>query len=129
MKSKESIHKLKNQPLDETKPGLGQYYCISCARYFESVSAKNTHMKGRLHKRRVKELKEGPYTQEEANFAAGHNVQKFLKMKEDRTLHVKSESVATELDSKPEPQADAETQEEQKSETVEASETAMEVEE
>ena len=101
MKSKESIHKLNNQDLDETKPGLGQYYCISCARYFESVHARNTHMKSRLHKRRVKELKEGPYTQEEADFAAGRNVQKYLKMKEDRNKHVQSDPVKAELDSKP----------------------------
>lgn len=82
-------------------------------------------MKGRLHKRRVKELKEGPYTQEEVHFAADHNAQKFLKLKEDRTQDVNSESVATELDSKPESQSEAETQE-PKPETAEA-ETAMEV--
>lgn len=102
MKSSKSIESLKNQPLDETKPGLGQYYCIPCARYFDSVSAKNTHMKGRFHKRQVKELKEGPYTQEEANFAAGHNVQKFLQKRKEREELVKSEEVLKVLDAKPE---------------------------
>lgn len=102
MKSGKSIESLKNQAFDETKPGLGQYYCIPCARYFDSVSAKNTHMKGRFHKRQVKELKEGPYTQEEANFAAGHNVQKFLQKKKEREELVKSEEVSKVLDAKPE---------------------------
>lgn len=99
MKNKESITKLNHQPLDETKPGLGQYYCINCAKYFDSVSAKNTHMKGRFHKRRVKELKEGPYTQEEANFAAGHNVKLYLQKKEERELHQKAEHVVQEVES------------------------------
>lgn len=113
MKSKKSIDQLKHQPLDETKPGLGQYYCISCARHFESVSAKNTHMKGRLHKRQVKELKEGPYTQEEANFAAGHNVKKFLEKKAERELLVNSEVVKSELDAKPTSTVSEDTQPEE----------------
>lgn len=97
MKSKELIERLKHQPLDETKPGLGQFYCITCSRYFDSVSAKNTHIKGRHHKRRIKELKEGPYTQEEAVFAAGHNVQLFLKKKEERKMHINSEIIQNEM--------------------------------
>ena len=30
----ENTEKLLNQPLDEYKPGLGQYYCVPCAKYF-----------------------------------------------------------------------------------------------
>jgi bud site selection protein 20 len=29
----ENTQKLNNQPVDEDKPGLGQFYCIPCARY------------------------------------------------------------------------------------------------
>lgn len=57
-------------------------------------------MKGRFHKRRVKELKEGPYTQEEANFAAGHNVKLYLKKKEEIDAHKKSEHVLGEIEPK-----------------------------
>ncbi|CAR25420.1 Bud site selection protein 20 [Lachancea thermotolerans] len=78
LRSQEQIQKLMNQPLDETKPGLGQHYCIHCAKYFETGVALKTHLKGKVHKRRVKELKGVPYTQEVADAASGLNVQKFL---------------------------------------------------
>ncbi|CCE62664.1 hypothetical protein TPHA_0D00200 [Tetrapisispora phaffii CBS 4417] len=76
--SKEKIHGLLNQPMDETKPGLGQHYCIHCAKYMETAIALKTHLKTKVHKRRVKELKEVPYTQEVANAAAGVDLNKFL---------------------------------------------------
>ncbi|ODV96476.1 hypothetical protein PACTADRAFT_23509, partial [Pachysolen tannophilus NRRL Y-2460] len=79
LSSKESIEKLKNQPLDETKPGLGQYYCIHCAKYFETNIALITHLKGKIHKRRAKELSERPYTQDESNAAASVDLLKFMK--------------------------------------------------
>lgn len=69
---------LMNQQLDETKPGLAQHYCIHCARYFETPVALRTHLRGKVHRRRVKELRGVPYTQEVADAAAGVNLQKFL---------------------------------------------------
>lgn len=78
LSTKESIQKLLNQPLDETKPGLGQHYCIHCAKYYETRIALKTHLKTKVHKRRVKELKSVPYTQEVADAAAGYNLNKFL---------------------------------------------------
>ncbi|KAL3229829.1 Bud site selection protein 20 [Nakaseomyces bracarensis] len=79
LKSQDKIASLLNQPLDETKPGLGQHYCIHCAKYFETGIALKTHLKGKIHRRRVKELKEIPYTQEVADAAAGYNLNKFLE--------------------------------------------------
>lgn len=76
--SKESITALKNQPLDETKPGLGQYYCIECAKYFENQEAQDRHTKGKLHKRRLRDLKQRPYTPLESEACAGYNLEKFL---------------------------------------------------
>ncbi|EMG46662.1 BUD20 Bud site selection protein 20 [Candida maltosa Xu316] len=73
-----SINKLKNQPLDESKPGLGQYYCIECAKYFEDQISLDRHSRSKVHKRRVKILKERPYTPLEAEAAAGVNMDKFL---------------------------------------------------
>ncbi|CAN3355924.1 bud site selection protein 20 [Diutina catenulata] len=76
--NKKTIHALKNQPLDEFKPGLGQYYCIECANYFENQVSLDRHNKGKPHKRRVKELKQRPYTPLEAEAAAGVNMEKFM---------------------------------------------------
>lgn len=79
LSSKESIIKLKNQPLDETKPGLGQYYCIECAKYYENQPSLDRHSKGKKHKRRVKDLNQRPYTNLEAEAATGVNMLKFME--------------------------------------------------
>lgn len=83
LSSQDKIQELLNQPLDETKPGLGQHYCIHCAKYFETAIALKTHLKGKVHKRRVKELKGVPYTQEVADAAAGVGLNKFLTRVEE----------------------------------------------
>jgi bud site selection protein 20 len=33
----ENKGKLENQNIDEDLPGLGQYYCIDCAKYFVNL--------------------------------------------------------------------------------------------
>lgn len=77
--SKESISKLKNQPLDETKPGMGQYYCIECAKYFERQTTLDIHRRGKVHKRRLKNLREMPFSSLESQAAAGYNVERFIE--------------------------------------------------
>ena len=79
LSSKESIMRLKNQPLDENKAGLGQYYCIECAKYFENQGALDRHTKGKVHKRRVRDLKQRPYTNLESEAATGVNMLKFME--------------------------------------------------
>ncbi|VEU21425.1 DEKNAAC102768 [Brettanomyces naardenensis] len=74
----ESIQRLKHQAYDEDKPGLGQYYCIHCAKHFQDNKALAQHLKSKLHKRRVKQLKVNPYTTLEAEAAAGLNLEKFV---------------------------------------------------
>lgn len=59
------------QEVDFDLPGLGQHYCVECARYFISERALKLHYKTKGHKYRLKELKEKPYSQEEAEAAAG----------------------------------------------------------
>ena len=66
-----NTHKLLNQELDESKPALGQIYCVACARYFMSLKALQAHQKTKEHKKRVKTTKEIPYSHEEANRAGG----------------------------------------------------------
>ncbi|KAI8891126.1 hypothetical protein K501DRAFT_289744 [Backusella circina FSU 941] len=62
---------MKNQEIDTDLPGLGQHYCVECARHFISDSAYSIHLRSKLHKRRVKKLQDEPYTQAEADAAAG----------------------------------------------------------
>lgn len=58
--------------LDPDKPGLGQYYCVACARYCISAKALADHQSQKKHKRRLKTLlTEKPYSHAEANAAAG----------------------------------------------------------
>ena len=67
----ENSEKLLNQEMDEAKPGLGQHYCLHCARYFITEIAIQEHFKTKVHKKRMKTLKEIPYTHEEAERAGG----------------------------------------------------------
>lgn len=56
---------------DDDLPGLGQYFCISCARHFTDEKSYNTHVASKLHKRRLKDLAQEQYTHTEADAAAG----------------------------------------------------------
>ncbi|KAJ8122008.1 hypothetical protein O1611_g9953 [Lasiodiplodia mahajangana] len=55
----------------EDLPGLGRWYCIECAKWYDTEVNLVMHRKGKPHKRRVKQLREEPYTQKEAEAAAG----------------------------------------------------------
>ncbi|GMP84926.1 hypothetical protein CsSME_00038265 [Camellia sinensis var. sinensis] len=39
-------------PVDEDLPGMGQYYCIHCDRYFASVAVRDEHFKTKRHRKR-----------------------------------------------------------------------------
>ncbi|KAJ8609870.1 hypothetical protein MRB53_038909 [Persea americana] len=55
----------------EDLPGLGEFYCIECAKWFESEQNLAGHRKGQAHKRRLKELKEEAHSQEVADKVVG----------------------------------------------------------
>ena len=58
--------------LDPDKPGLGQFYCVSCCRYLITQRAYDDHCKTSKHKRRLKMLlTTTPYSHAEANAGAG----------------------------------------------------------
>lgn len=57
--------------IDLDLPGLGQHYCVQCARHFISGKVLAAHKRTKPHKARLRELKEKPYTQAEAEAAAG----------------------------------------------------------
>jgi bud site selection protein 20 len=68
----EATHALLNQTQQEDKPGLGQYYCVTCARYFIAEQALTVHYKTKEHKKRFKIVKnEVPYSIEEAERVGG----------------------------------------------------------
>ena len=67
----EKSAQLANQPIDEDLPGLGQFYCIPCARYFVDLPALGDHNRGKTHKKRLRDLKQPLYTQKDADRAVG----------------------------------------------------------
>ncbi|KAE8450042.1 hypothetical protein EG329_007181 [Mollisiaceae sp. DMI_Dod_QoI] len=71
LRSPKHLEQHKSLKAAEDLPGLGQFYCIECAKWFESEHSLVTHRKGSTHKRQVKALKDEPYTQKEAEAAIG----------------------------------------------------------
>jgi hypothetical protein len=51
--------------------GMGQFYCLYCDEYYISADVLTQHQKSKKHKRRVKWSQEKPYSQAEADAAAG----------------------------------------------------------
>lgn len=52
-------------------PGLGQHYCIPCAKWFDTEYNLTTHRKSKPHRRQLKQLRDGPYTHKDASEVAG----------------------------------------------------------
>ncbi|KAI4125513.1 MAG: hypothetical protein LQ347_005362 [Umbilicaria vellea] len=55
----------------EDLPGLGRWYCVECAKWFEGEHSLVQHRRGKNHKRRIRALREEPYSQKEAEAAVG----------------------------------------------------------
>lgn len=79
--SKRHLEQHTEQFAREDLPAFGDYYCIECAKWYESETNFKSHQKSKPHKRRVKALKEEPYSQKEAEAAAGYG--NALNKKED----------------------------------------------
>lgn len=60
-----------HQIIDPDLPGEGQFYCVTCARYFINDKCFADHKKTKNHKKRLRLLKEVPYSHAEAEAAAG----------------------------------------------------------
>jgi hypothetical protein len=50
---------------------MGQFYCTQCARHFGNQQALDAHLATKVHKRRLKDLAQEQYTQEEADRGVG----------------------------------------------------------
>lgn len=58
--------------LNEDLPGMGQFYCLHCDRYFASSVVRDDHYKTKRHKKRIKMLQgDAPHSQLDAEIAAG----------------------------------------------------------
>lgn len=71
LRSPKHLAQYKDTKAEEDLPGLGKWYCVECARWFEGESSLVKHKRAKTHKRRVKALEGGPYTQKEADAAVG----------------------------------------------------------
>lgn len=85
--------KLLDQDIDLDKPGSAQFYCLHCAKYFINNQALTEHFRSKPHKRRIKSLQIEPYTQAEADRAAGMG-----SYKEPKRLHVQTQPAKEEMD-------------------------------
>ncbi|EOO02578.1 putative zinc finger protein [Phaeoacremonium minimum UCRPA7] len=65
------LQKYKDTKAAEDLPGLGRHYCVECAKWFETETSLVVHRRGKPHKRRLKQLREEPYTHKEADAAVG----------------------------------------------------------
>ncbi|CAM9160146.1 unnamed protein product [Laminaria digitata] len=63
--------------VDDDLPGQGQFYCTPCARHFTDGKTKETHLRSKLHKRRMKDVAQEQYTQAEAERGAGMTREKY----------------------------------------------------
>ncbi|KAJ1920133.1 hypothetical protein H4219_001506 [Mycoemilia scoparia] len=67
----ENRERLARREEDPDLPGLGMHYCVECSKHFINDQSLKEHKRGKLHKRRIKLLKEPAYTLEEAEQAGG----------------------------------------------------------
>jgi bud site selection protein 20 len=72
----------------EDLPGFGQHYCVECAKFFESQANLEKHTKGKPHKRRLRQLKDDPYSQKEAEAAVGLTTDNGRRTKESEMVDV-----------------------------------------
>lgn len=69
--SKKHLQQFLDTKAPEDLPALGEHYCVPCAKWFSDQTNFINHAKGKPHKRRVRQLKEEPYSQREAEAAVG----------------------------------------------------------
>ena len=80
--SKKHLQQYKDTKAVEDLPGLSEWYCVECAKWFESETNFLSHAKGKPHKRRVRQLKDEPYSQKEAEAAIGLTTDNGQRLKE-----------------------------------------------
>eukprot|EP00792_Barthelona_sp_PAP020_P011661 TRINITY_DN578_c0_g1_i1.p1 TRINITY_DN578_c0_g1~~TRINITY_DN578_c0_g1_i1.p1 ORF type:complete len:170 (-),score=48.60 TRINITY_DN578_c0_g1_i1:43-552(-) len=82
----DNLIKTLERPLNPLLPSYGQFYCTACDRYFKTEHDLEHHAKSKPHKRRLKQLSERPYSQVEAEWAAGMQPDDHAVIPEQPTL-------------------------------------------
>jgi hypothetical protein len=59
------------QPLDADLPGMGQFRCLECSRFFISSETLIEHQRSKFHKKQAKRVLDPMYSQADAELAAG----------------------------------------------------------
>jgi len=90
IKSPRHLEIYKETKAAEELPALGAYYCIECAKWFDSETNIEGHKRGKPHKRRVKQLLEGPHTQKEADEAIGLRTDNGIREKQADTMQIET---------------------------------------
>lgn len=65
------LERYKETKAAEDLPGLGEFYCTECAKWFEGEHNLTAHRRGKNHKRRLRQLKEEAHSQKLADAAVG----------------------------------------------------------
>ena len=63
----QKIASLAAAKVDYDQPGCGKYFCVACNKHHIDKQALSQHFKSKPHRRRIKQLRDEPYSQEEAN--------------------------------------------------------------
>ncbi|KAF2788017.1 hypothetical protein K505DRAFT_329254 [Melanomma pulvis-pyrius CBS 109.77] len=71
LRSERHLAQFKDTKHIEDLPGLGEFYCKECAKWFESEANMSAHQKGKVHKRRVRALRDEPHDHKAAQAAVG----------------------------------------------------------
>lgn len=67
--TKKHLSQYRSTKATEDLPGLGEWYCIECAKWFEGEHNLVAHRKGKNHKRRVRVLRDEAHSQKAAEAA------------------------------------------------------------
>lgn len=94
MLSPKHLKQYQDTKAPEDLPGLGKWYCIECAKWFETEVSLVRHAKSKPHKRRVKQLAEEPYTQKEAEAAVGISTDNVGPQRRNETIENGEDSMA-----------------------------------
>ncbi|ADM11024.1 U1-like Zn-finger-containing protein [Encephalitozoon intestinalis ATCC 50506] len=68
---KEQIEGQKEIDYDPELPGHGRFYCYECDRHFISEKVLIEHRRSGTHKKRVRDMREIPHSQKDAEWAVG----------------------------------------------------------
>ncbi|KAL0234592.1 hypothetical protein PCE1_001628 [Barthelona sp. PCE] len=71
LKTEGVVEKIMCRDLDDRLPAQGRFFCMACDQYFMTKHDLEHHSRTKRHKKRLKLLKEQPYTQKEAEWASG----------------------------------------------------------